>query len=62
MNKNSHDETTMSDSTDIDTQPEKRTLKIGYMVNPDPVFFNELDYKLIDELKELGAEIIEITF
>lgn len=32
------------------------------MLNPDPVFFNELDGKIIGELKQLGAEIIEIDF
>ncbi|KAL4441677.1 hypothetical protein ABPG74_008674 [Tetrahymena malaccensis] len=57
-----HSQEELSDSTDVETLPEKKQLKIGYMVNPDPVFFNELDYKLIDELKELGAEIVMINF
>lgn len=30
-------------------------------MNPDPVFFNELDHKLIENIKAQGAEVIECT-
>lgn len=32
------------------------------MVNPNPVFFNDLDYRIIDELKKQGADVVLITF
>jgi glutathione synthase/RimK-type ligase-like ATP-grasp enzyme len=34
-------------------------VKIAYMNNPDPVFFNKLDKVLADNLKSLGAEVIQ---
>ncbi|KAL4441678.1 hypothetical protein ABPG74_008675 [Tetrahymena malaccensis] len=60
MIKSSQDD--LSDSTDVETLPEKKCFKIGYLLNPDPVFFSELDYKLIEELKELGADVVELNF
>lgn len=32
------------------------------MKNPDPVFYNDLDDKIIDEIKDLGAEVVMISF
>lgn len=29
-------------------------------MNPDPVFFQELDHKLIKHLRELGADVKQI--
>lgn len=41
----------------MDNFSTKYPIKVAYILNPDPVFFNELDYKLIDHLKEMGAEV-----
>ena len=39
---------------------DKQKLKVGYLINPDPVFYNELDYKIIEELRKIDVEVFEI--
>ncbi|EGR29719.1 ribosomal protein s6 modification protein, putative [Ichthyophthirius multifiliis] len=37
-----------------------KKIKIAYLVNPDPVFFNELDQKIIDLLENKGAIVTKV--
>lgn len=36
----------------------KSKIQIAYLLNPDPVFFNELDFKLIGMFEKQGASVI----
>jgi hypothetical protein len=45
----------------MNNNEQKEKITIAYLMNPDPVFFNELDHKLIAALKEKGADVVQVN-
>ncbi|XP_047127801.2 uncharacterized protein LOC124808644 isoform X1 [Hydra vulgaris] len=43
-------------------EPIKRPLKIAYLLNPDKIFYNEIDYVICNYLRNEGAEVIPFTY
>ena len=42
--------------------PIKRPIRIAYLMNPDKIFYNEIDYVICNYLRNEGAEIIPFTY